>query len=196
MITIGLVLFEDFEELDFAGPWEVFGSAAELTQGLRLTALAEAPDPVRGAKGLRILPDRTFADAPPVDVLVVPGGIGTRREVENPVMIDFLKRAAAGARLVTSVCTGSLLLHGAGLVQGLRVTTHWSFTDALEARGDVTVVRDMRWVRDGRVVTAAGVSAGIDMSLWIVGELFDPATARRVQRMIEYDPAPPYAAEI
>ena len=100
------------------------------------------------------------------------------------------------ARLVTSVCTGSLVLHGAGLVQGLRVTTHWAFADILEARGGVTVVRDARWVKDGRVVTSAGVSAGIDMSLWIVGQLFDPATARRVQRAIEYDPAPPYTAEV
>jgi len=196
MITVGIILFDDVEELDFAGPWEVFGSAAALTGELRVLSLAEKPGPVRGAKGLRVIPDGTFAESPPLDVLLIPGGIGTRREVENPAMLEFVRRAAATARLVTSVCTGSLVLHGAGLVQGLRVTTHWAFTDTLEARGGVTVMRDTRWVRDGRVVTSAGVSAGIDMSLWIVGQLFDPTTARRVQRAIEYDPAPPYAAEV
>ena len=94
------------------------------------------------------------------------------------------------------MCTGALLLHGAGLLDGKCVTTHWAFADTLEARGKVTVRRHVRYVRDGNVVTAAGVSAGIDMALWLVGQLFDPATARRVQRAIEYDPAPPYSADV
>jgi transcriptional regulator GlxA family with amidase domain len=151
---------------------------------------------VRCAKGLRVLADATLAQAPHVDVLVVPGGQGTRREVENPVVLDYVRRAASGARWITSVCTGALLLHGAGVLEGKRVTTHWAFADSLESRGGVRVLRDARYVRDGNVVTAGGVSAGIDMALWLVGQLFDPGTARNVQRAIEYHPAPPYAAEV
>jgi transcriptional regulator GlxA family with amidase domain len=97
--------------------------------------------------------------------------------------------------LVTSVCTGALVLHAAGLLEGRRATTHWASLDLLEGRGGTTVLRDVRYVRDGNIVTSAGVSAGIDMALWIVGQLFDAATARNVQRAMQYDPAPPYAAE-
>jgi transcriptional regulator GlxA family with amidase domain len=195
MTSVGIVLFDDVEELDFVGPWEVLTSTAKLVGGLGVVTLAEREGPVRAAKGLRILADHTLADAPPLDVLVVPGGWGTRREVDNPKMTGFIREVAPRCRWVTSVCTGALLLHGAGLLDGKRVTTHWAFADQLEARGGATVVRGVRYVRDGNVVTAAGVSAGIDMALWLVGQLFDPATARNVQRAIEYDPAPPYAAE-
>ena len=96
---------------------------------------------------------------------------------------------------MTSVCTGSLLLHEAGFARGRRVTTHWGFVETLRRRGDVTVLDDVRYVRDGNLVTAAGVSAGIDMALWLVGQLHTPELARSVQRYIQYDPAPPYAAE-
>lgn len=196
MTNVGIVLFDEVEELDFVGPWEVLTSARKLGFALTVSTLAEHQAPVRAAKGLRILPDHTLAEAPPLDVIVVPGGWGTRREVENAVMTDFIRKVAPGCRWVTSVCSGALLLHGAGLLAGRRVTTHWAFADQLEARGGVTVVRGARYVRDGNVVTAAGVSAGIDMALWLVGQLFDPKAARNVQRAIEYDPAPPYAAEV
>jgi len=197
-ITTGILLFPDVEELDFAGPWEVLTSAAAFGpgQGDRVVTIAEREEPVRAAKGLRVLPDHDFADAPPLDVLLVPGGIGTRREVGNAALIDWLGKAAASCRWVTSVCTGTLLLHEAGLARGRRVTTHWAFAKTLRERGDVEVLEHVRYVRDGNLVTAAGVSAGIDMALWLVGQLHGAEHARNVQRYIQYDPAPPYAAEV
>lgn len=195
--TIGIVLFDDVEELDFAGPWEVFAFAAGLRDDARVLTLAERADPVRCAKGLRVLPDHTLAEAPPLDVVLVPGGQGTRREVDNPVLTDWLRGVAGGCRWVTSVCTGSLVLHGAGLVAGRRITTHWAFVEALRERApEATVRADARYVRDGELVTAAGVSAGIDMALWLTGQLWGRDFARRVQRGIEYDPHPPYGAEV
>jgi transcriptional regulator GlxA family with amidase domain len=150
---------------------------------------------VRCAKGLRVLPDHGFADAPRLDVVLVPGGQGTRREVANPVLIDWLRKTGEGCRWVTSVCTGTLLLHEAGFARGKRVTTHWGFVETLRQRGDVTVLEKVRFVRDGSLVTAAGVSAGIDMALWLIGQINSPDFARKVQHYIEYNPAPPYAAE-
>lgn len=195
MATIGVVVFEGAEELDYVGPWEVLTVAAALGGKDKVVLIAEREGPVRSAKGLRVLPDHTFADAPALDVVLVPGGQGTRREVNNPAMIAWLAKVAAGCQWVTSVCTGALLLHEAGPARGRRVTTHWGFVEQLRARGDITVLDDVRFVRDGNLVTAAGVSAGIDMALWLVGQLHDPAFARKVQHHIEYNPAPPYAAE-
>jgi len=195
-LQIGIVVFPAVEELDFVGPWEVFAGLFHANGGGRVQLIAEAPVPVSCAKGLRVLPDCGFADAPDLDVLLVPGGQGTRAEVSNPAMIDYLRAAGAQARWVTSVCTGALLLHEAGFARGKRVTTHWGFVDALRARGDVEVLDGPRFVRDGNLVTAAGVSAGIDMALWLVGQLFTPGVARQVQRYIQYEPAPPYSAEV
>ncbi|HVP28079.1 MAG TPA: DJ-1/PfpI family protein [Myxococcota bacterium] len=193
--TIGILIFDDAEELDFVGPWEVLTAMCASAGGGRTVTIAERSGAVRCAKGLRVLPDHTFADAPALDVVLVPGGQGTRREVSNPVLIDWLRKVGAQATWVTSVCTGALLLHEAGFARGKRVTTHWAFVPQLRERGDVTVLDGPRYVRDGNLVTAAGVSAGIDMALWLVGQLHDPETARKVQRYIQYEPAPPYAAE-
>jgi transcriptional regulator GlxA family with amidase domain len=157
--------------------------------------IAEKPGPVTCAKGMRVLPDHTLADAPALDIVLVPGGMGTRREVDNPAVIDWLRKVGGDCEWVTSVCTGALLLHEAGFAKGKRVTTHWGFVPQLRERGDVTVIDDQRFVRDGNLVTAAGVSAGIDMALWLVGQLHSPEVARKVQRYIEYDPAPPYQFE-
>jgi len=194
--TTGILLFDDAEELDFAGPWEVLTSAAALAKEDRVVTIAEKPGPVRCAKGLRVLPDHGFADAPRLDVVLVPGGQGTRREVSNPVLIDWLRKVGESCRWVTSVCTGALLLHEAGFARGKRVTTHWGFVETLRQRGDVTVLDGVRYVRDGNLVTAAGISAGIDMALWLVGQLHTPEFARTVQRYMQYDPAPPYSAEV
>ena len=195
-LTIGVLVFDGAEELDFVGPWEVLTVAAMLKPGDRIVTIAERPGPVRCAKGLRVLPDHTFADAPPLDVVVVPGGEATIREVDNPALIGWLAEAGARCRWVTSVCTGAQLLHRAGFLRGRCATTHWMFIDGLRAMGDgVTVREHVRFVRDGNVVTSAGVSAGIDMALWLVGQMHDPGFARLVQRGIQYDPAPPYQAE-
>jgi transcriptional regulator GlxA family with amidase domain len=195
-ITTGILIFDDAEELDFVGPWEVLTAAAALEKADRVVTIAERPGPIRCAKGLRVVPDHSFADAPSLDVVLVPGGQGTRREVSNTALIEWLRKVGEGCRYVTSVCTGALLLHEAGFARGKRVTTHWGFVETLRARGDVTVLDDVRYVRDGNLVTAAGISAGIDMSLWLVGQLHSPEFARTVQRYIQYDPAPPYTAEV
>lgn len=207
MTTYGLLLFDGAEELDFVGPWEVFtasamlrasedaGSGEPADSADRVIAVAETLDPVRAAKGLRLLPDVTIADHPPLDVLLVPGGQGTRREADNRPLLDWIAKTSAAAEWTTSVCTGSLLLHAAGPAKGRRVATHFGFEDTLEARGDITVVRDARYVVDGNLVTSQGVSAGIDMALWLVGRLHGRDHSRKVRRYIQYEPAPPYLAD-
>lgn len=193
MVTTGIVLFDDCEELDWAGPWEVFTMARQA--GDIVVTIAERAEPVRCAKGLRVLPDHTFADAPELDVLLIPGGQGSRRERENPAMLDFVRRVAPACNWVTSVCTGSFVLEAAGPAKGKRVTTHWGAIEELRGLApDLTVLENVRYVRDGNLVTSAGVSAGIDMSLWLVGQIWSVEHARVTQYAMEYDPAPPYAA--
>lgn len=196
MTTFGLLIFDGAEELDFCGPWEVFTASSMLREPSdRVVLIAEQPGTVRCAKGMRVIADHGLRDAPPLDVLVVPGGQGTRREVSNAELIGWIAKTAQAASWTTSVCTGALLLHEAGVARGRRVATHHSFEDTLQARGDVTVVRDARYVVDGSVVTSQGVSAGIDMALWLTGQLYGRDHARAVRRYIQYDPAPPYQAD-
>ena len=191
-ITTGIVLFDGAEELDWAGPYEVFTMAR--MEGDSVVTIAERSQPVVNAKGLRVLADHTFDDAPALDVLLVPGGQGSRRERTNPAMVEFVRRVAPGCTWVTSVCTGVFVLHGAGIVRNQRVTTHWAAVEELRRLApDLEVVEQARYVCEGNVVTSAGVSAGIDMALWLVGQLTSVEHARRTQHLIEYDPAPPYA---
>jgi transcriptional regulator GlxA family with amidase domain len=194
--SYGVLIFDGAEELDFTGPWEVFTASSMLRDdGDSVFLVAERSEPVRCAKGMRVLPDHTLADHPAIDVLLVPGGHGTRREVSNPVITDWIRATAATAAWTTSVCTGALLLHEAGPARGRRVATHHAFEDTLEARGDVTVVRDARYVVDGQLVTSQGVSAGIDMALWLIGHIHGRDHSRAVRRYIQYEPAPPYQAD-
>jgi len=208
--TIGIVVFPNAEELDFVGPWEAFAMAKRAAAGgvesadpanpspeLGVHLIAQSRDAVRCAKGLRVVPDFAFDEAPALDVVLVPGGQGTRREVENEALLGWLRQVAPRCTWVTSVCTGSLILAGAGLARAKRVTTHWAFVPELRKRyPDTTVLERVRYVRDGNLVTAAGVSAGIDMSLWVVGQIYGVEHARITQRMMEYDPAPPYSADV
>ncbi|MET9642116.1 DJ-1/PfpI family protein [Streptomyces syringium] len=196
MTTYGLLIFEGAEELDFTGPWEVF-TASSMVRGHTDTAvlIAEHPGPVRCNKGMRVLPDHTFDDHPPLDVLLVPGGNGTRRQVHNPALIEWITETSGDVSWVTGVCTGALLLHEAGPARGRRVATHYAFEDTLESRGDITVVRDARYVVDGDLITSQGVSAGIDMALWLIGRIHGRDHARAVRRYIQYEPAPPYLAD-
>jgi transcriptional regulator GlxA family with amidase domain len=144
-----------------------------------------------------VLPDVTFENCPKLDVVLIPGGQGARREVENKPMLDWIAKVSKDCQWVTSVCTGAMLLTAAGPAKGKRVTTHWAFVETLRGRKEASEVLDnMRYVRDGNVVTAAGVSAGIDMALWLTGQLHSPEFARNVQRAMEYDPAPPYTAAV
>lgn len=198
-LRIAILIFDDAEELDFVGPWEVFTMANEVAKRAGNPAphdvflVAERDGPVKCAKGMRVLPDTTTADCRAIDVLLVPGGQGTRREVANKALLGWIAHVAESAKWVTSVCTGALLLTAAGPAKGKRVTTHWGFVEALRARGEAgEVLSHYRYVRDGNLVTAAGVSAGIDMALWLVGEWHGAKFARLVQRGMEYDPAPPY----
>lgn len=195
-LTYGVVVFDGAEELDFVGPWEVFAMSGQARgAGDRCLLIAEREGPVHCRKGMRVLPDHTFADHPPLDVVLVPGGEGTRQEAENPTILGWLADQASTVEWMTSVCTGSLLLWASGVGKDRRLATHWGFEDQFEAKG-ATVVRDARWVRDGNVVSSQGVSAGIDMALWLVGQQHGPAWARGVQRLMQYDPAPPYAADV
>jgi len=193
--SIGILIFEDVEELDFVGPWEVLTARPYLPERNRVLTIAAQDGPVRCAKGLRVLPDCSFQNAPELDVLLVPGGEGTRSE-KRGVLVDWIRKVAPRARWLTSVCTGAFLLQEAGLLEGKRVTTHWAFIEELRKCGNLTVLENRRYVRDGNIVTAAGVSAGIDMALWLSGQLHGVDVARKLQRFIEYDPAPPYSADV
>ncbi len=203
-LTIGFVLFDQAEELDWIGPFEVFTMAREVAGGvgraasIRAVLISRDGQVVEGAKGLRVEVGASFETAPPLDVMLIPGGIGTRAEMTRPDMLDFLRKKAAECEWVASVCTGSAVLQAAGLTQGKRITTHWSYIETLrESVGESSeVLENVRYVRDGNLVTSAGVSAGIDMALWLTGQLFDIEHARTTQRWMEYDPAPPYNAKV
>ena len=193
-LRIGIALFDGAEELDWAGPWEVLASWARHwpDDGVEVFTVARAEGPVTCAKGLRVLPDHTWASAPPIDVLVYPGGIGTRAHLGDQAVRDWVRGVAEGATLMTSVCTGALVYADAGLLDGRPVTTHWGSLELLAALGrDLDVRPDDRFVHDGAVVTSAGVSAGIDMALYLVAHLASTERARQVRRAIQYDPHPP-----
>ena len=192
--NIAFILFPDFEELDFVGPYEVMAMASKyIDTNWRAYSVAETPT-VRAFHGLTVVVDHTFADAPKPDLICVPGGFGTRPGMTHEPLMSYIKRTGAEAQLVTSVCTGAILLHQAGFLEGKRATTHWGAKQELrDLGGNTEVVDGERWVHDGNVVTAAGVSAGIDMALYLVGQLKSPEDARKVQSFMEYQPAPPYA---
>ncbi len=194
MTTIGIFVFEGAEELDWAGPWEVLVAWAEgwPEDEVEVFTLSRDDGPVTCAKGLRVLTDHTWADAPDMDVLVFPGGRGTRRQIGNKAVHGWLHRLRDGGTLMTSVCTGSLVFADAGLLDGRPATTHWGSLDTLASLGAGVEVRpDDRFVDSGSVITAAGVSAGIDMALHLVARLHSPERAREVRRYIQYDPEPP-----
>jgi len=193
-LTIGIALFEGAEELDWAGPWEVLAAWAQQwpEDGVQVLTVARGSESITCAKGLRVLPDRTWEDAPPLDVLVYPGGAGSRRELKDEAVLGWLRDLSGRGTLMTSVCTGSLVYAAAGFLDGRPATTHWTALDLLGELGDgIEVQRDERFVDSGEVVTAAGVSAGIDMALHLVARLHSVERAREVRRYIQYDPEPP-----
>jgi transcriptional regulator GlxA family with amidase domain len=190
MATIGILLFDGAEEMDFVGPWQVFAAAIEGMAGERVVTVAESTGPITCELGMRVLPDVSYDAAPALDVVLVPGGSGARTEIANPATVRWLHRAAARCSWVTSVCTGSFLLVGAGLTRGRKVTTHHDFLDPLRAMGDAEVIEGVRFVRDGNLVTAAGVMSGIEMSLWLVGQLYGAEAVARTKSYIAYDHPP------
>lgn len=193
-MRIAVALFDDAEELDWAGPWEVLSFWARMwpDDGVEVVTVAASREPVTCAKGLRVLPDVAWGELGAVDVLVYPGGQGTRAQLADEGVRARLREVAASGALMASVCTGSLVYAAAGLLDGRPATTHWADVDELASHGTGLEVRGgERFVDAGEVVTAAGVSAGIDMALHLVARLRSVERARQVRRGIQYDPAPP-----
>jgi transcriptional regulator GlxA family with amidase domain len=187
-MNVGIYIYERAEELDWAGPWEVLAAWADRASEVHVFTITDTDGPVRCAKGLRVLGDHTWETAPELDVLVVPGG-DSRGPVANEVLIDRIRALAARGALLTSVCTGAFVLQAAGALEDKPATTHWGSMERLGALG--VEVRDERFVDAGDVITAAGVSAGIDMALHLVARLDSVERARDVRRYIQYDPDPP-----
>ena len=187
-IEIGLLLFPRLTQLDLTGPFEVLARLP----GARVRLLWKTLEPVRSDTGLAILPDTALPDCPQLDLLCVPGGPGVAAIMEDEAVLAFLRRQAAGARYLASVCTGALVLGAAGLLRGRRATTHWASHDVLPALGAMPV--RARVVRDGRLFTGGGVTAGIDFALAIAAEIAGEEVAQAIQLQIEYAPAPPFTA--
>jgi transcriptional regulator GlxA family with amidase domain len=191
---IGIFVFDGMEELDAVGPWEVLGMWTRLwpDDGWRVLTFGAQRAPVRCAKGLTIVPDHGEEDRPPLDVLVYPGGQGTRPQMEDEQRLAWVRERAEQGTLMTSVCTGSLVYAAAGLLRDRPATTHWESVARLaELDATIEVRADDRFVDDGDVVTASGVSAGIDMALHLVARLAGSTRASQVRRAMQYDPAPP-----
>ncbi len=191
---VGIALFENIEVLDFCGPFEVF-SVTRLNEERRreepspfeVLLVAEKDRPVITTGGMKVIPDHTFASCPKLDILVVPGGWGTRKELKNPAMLEWLRARAAEVETLTSVCTGSMLLGFAGLLDGHHATTHWRSLDWMrQSFPMVTVEPDKHVVEDGRILTSAGISAGIDMALKVVARHCGEVVARATARQMEY----------
>lgn len=187
-LTIGLLVFPKVQQLDLTGPYEVFASIPGA--GVRL--LWKELDPIVSATGLVLIPDTKLAEAPQLDVLCVPGGAGVNALLEDEDVLTFLRLQSKGARFVTSVCTGALVLAAAGLLADKRATTHWASHDLLARLG--AIPEQARVVVDGKFVSGGGVTAGIDMALTLTAELLDREQAEAIQLSLEYAPAPPFTA--
>jgi len=192
--TVGIVIFDDVEVLDFSGPFEVFsvtrtgvGTEPDPISPYAVHLIGESGDMITTAGGMRVLPHASFETCPPIDVLVIPGGWGTRAQLDNPSMLKFLRDRSTEVSLLTSVCTGSLLLGQTGLLEERRATTHWQALDLMtEMFPSVRVDRGRHVVEDGDIFTSAGISAGIDMALRVVARQLGESVARETARQMEY----------
>jgi transcriptional regulator GlxA family with amidase domain len=185
-MDIAIVLFDRFTALDAVGPYEVLWRIP----GARVRWIGPEARPYATDRGLKLVADETLADVPAPDVLVVPGGTGTRDALADERLVDWIRAADATSTWTTSVCTGALLLGAAGLLRGRRATTHWAYLHALVGYGAEPASE--RVVRQGKVITSAGVSSGIDMALTLAGHVAGEDVARAIQLRIEYDPEPPF----
>lgn len=192
--VVGIVLFDQIEVLDFCGPFEVF-SVVRLDEAKRreepspfeVKLVGETGHTITTSGGMRVTPDYSFAGCPKLDILCVPGGWGTRRELSNPAMLEWLRSRAQQVELLTSVCTGAMLLGFAGLLEGRRATTHWRSLDWMrDSFPSTTVLYDQHVVEDGNLISSAGISAGIDMALQVVVRYHGEAIARATARQMEY----------
>jgi cyclohexyl-isocyanide hydratase len=187
-LQIGIVLFPRVTQLDFTGPLQVFSSVP----GAKVHLIWKRIEPVASDSVMAITPTVTFADCPQLDVICVPGGIGTDDMVNDEEMLAFLRRQAEGAKYITSVCTGSLVLGAAGLLKGYRAATHWSAMEGLAPFGAIPT--KTRVCIDRNRITGGGVTAGIDFALTLVAMMIDRKTAETIQLRLEYNPAPPFHA--
>jgi transcriptional regulator GlxA family with amidase domain len=187
-MNFGILIFPNVEELDFVGPWGMLTLWQKYAAGPEnCLVIAQSENPLVCAKGLSVNPHKSFGNCPPLDYLLVPGGQGTRDEVNNPALIHFIEEQAKHCKSMLSVCTGSFLLHKAGLLSGKKATTHWGSLDRMRELGDVEVM-EKRFVQDGTVWTSAGVSAGTDMMLAFISAVAGEETAGTVQCAAEYYP--------
>ena len=185
---IGFVIFPNLTQLDFTGPLQVLSRLPESS----VYIVARSLEPVPSDCGLSLVPTHTFADCPPLDLLCVPGGgLGVIAAASDRETIDFVRRQAGQAKYVTSVCTGAFILGAAGLLRGRRATTHWAYADLLPMVG--ATHEKARIVKDGNVITAGGVTSGIDFGLSVIAEIAGEDAAKTVQLSVEYDPAPPFS---
>ena len=185
MLTAGILLFPQVEELDFIGPFEVLSYVNKLKPGsLSVQLIAENAAPLAAFNGLRFFPDTSVQECPPLDLLVVPGGKGRLTAMKNSRLIDFIQAQTPNARFITSVCTGAFLLAEAGLLSGKKATTYHTAFAELAAYG--VQVQNTKVVRDGRIITAAGVSSGLELGFCLLRELFGTETAQEVAQKIEY----------
>lgn len=186
--TFGIVLFNGFEDLDFFGPWEMLAVWSRDHGGPTLLLISEKKQSVISTKGLTIQTQYSFSDCPPLDYLLVPGGMGTRTEVNNRELIAFIKQQATHCQHILSVCTGAFLLQAADLLENKTVTTHWASIERLKAFTGLTVVQE-RFVRDGNIWSSSGVSAGIDLALAFIATVGGENIAGKVQHFTEYYPS-------
>ncbi|ARM90594.1 isonitrile hydratase 2 (plasmid) [Rhizobium sp. CIAT894] len=187
-LSCGILVFPDVQQLDLTGPYEVFASA----EGTEVHLIWKDLQPVLASTRLSLTPTTTFAECPPLDVLCIPGGSGINALLLDEMVLAFVRQRAAKARYVTSVCTGALVLGAAGLLKGKRATTHWNALDFLPRFG-ATPVED-RVVQDGNLITAGGVTSGIDFGLSVIAALFGRTEAEIIQLALEYAPAPPFSS--
>jgi cyclohexyl-isocyanide hydratase len=186
MRRIGMLIFPRMTQLDMTGPYEVLARLPDTAVEL----IARSRDPVTTDRGLQIVPTTSYADCPPLDVIMVPGGPGQQDLMEDEEALGFLRKQAGDAEFVTSVCTGSLVLAAAGLLKGKRATSHWAAIENLALLGAIPVREKI--VIDGNIITGAGVTSGIDFALHLAAILAGEQTAREIQLQIEYDPQPPF----
>jgi transcriptional regulator GlxA family with amidase domain len=186
---IAFVVYPGLTPLDLVGPLQVVKAMSLFNQEYQPVVVGESLEPVE-TDGLKVLPDKTFAQVPNPFALIVPGGAApTMRALGDDVLIAYIQSVAQSAEVIGSVCTGSLILAAAGLLDGRRATTHWSFAKQLQRLGGAYLPE--RWVEDGRIMSSAGITAGIDMALQLVARLAGEGVARHVQLILEYDPTPP-----